>query len=313
MPGMRIGPASAYRPSLKGVRIVCTRPPGNARASSTTTRWPASRRTPAARSPASPAPTTTTGRSTGRCLEGRRRPSDHRRAEGRQLEELSATDRAGRGDGFVRASHFVGLKSISVEGGAVGIIGRQVRLLRGNVATMARFERRLVGGHELGLVLVFDRKLDGREGADVHRVEDALDVDGSTVRALPDRANEHRPPDRLPGLVEEVLRERPVLLLDREPQVGPVVRRHPTSCATAWGRSTSGVRRRRRPSRPGRAPALQAERPHGSARSSTAMPPMTAPRTSAAMTAGALTLRASSGGGWAGSCGSTIAAVSLLR
>ena len=122
MPGIRIGPASAYSPSLKGVRMVCTRPPGNARASSTTTRWPASRSTPAARSPARPAPTTTTGRSTG-VAESRGRPSDIG-ARGRQPEELSAIDRASGGDGLVRAAHFVGLKSISVEGGAVGIMGR---------------------------------------------------------------------------------------------------------------------------------------------------------------------------------------------
>ena len=125
MPGMRMGPASAYSSSLKGVRTVCTRPPGNARASSTTTRWPGVSKHARGAEPRQARADDNDGYDRlGDSLAAERRPSDHRCAEGRQPEELSATDRAGRGDGFVRASHFVGLKSISVEGGAVGITGR---------------------------------------------------------------------------------------------------------------------------------------------------------------------------------------------
>ena len=65
-PAMRIGPASAYIPSSNVDRIVSTLPPGRWRASRTTTCRPAFCNTKAARRPARPAPTTTTGAVEGR-------------------------------------------------------------------------------------------------------------------------------------------------------------------------------------------------------------------------------------------------------
>ena len=91
------------------------------------------------------------------------------------------------------------------------------------MARVAAVERQLVCGCEFRAVFLRDRHLHAGEAAHVEGVEDRLQVDIAVLIVLPDRADEDRPLHVAARFVEVELGQPPVLLLGREPQVGPVV------------------------------------------------------------------------------------------
>ena len=141
---MRIGPASACRPSSNGERTVSTRPPARSRASRTTTWRPACRRRSAARNPARPAPTTTTGLSAspgrlGESLQQRRRGGSR---QGGELEKPSTGDVSPHGE---RAADAVILEQIALNV-VSGFSRTESRSARRR--TTRRFTRKACNGHE---------------------------------------------------------------------------------------------------------------------------------------------------------------------
>ena len=90
------------------------------------------------------------------------------------------------------------------------------------MARVAAFDHGLVRGDESNAVFLFDRRFHVGEAAGVDGVEDALDVDIRPVLGANGGRLARQPDDVAAHLVELILRELPVLLLGREPEIGPV-------------------------------------------------------------------------------------------